>query len=111
MKLCVDETLRSLQLYGADCSASFELNGYLVPEVINGIYDFIETVIECCLKSLRNILFYIGYENDKYCVNVSVSCDEDLSRLCEKIPMLAVEHDDDGAWCLSLMFDKGGDNA
>lgn len=110
LKLCVDETVRSLQLYGADCSASFKLNGYLAPEVINGIYDFIETVIECCLKSLKGILIYIGHENGDYCVNISVWCDEDLSSLNEKIPMLVSEHDDDGAWCLSLLFDKGGDN-
>lgn len=110
LKLCIDETVRSLQLYGADCSASFKLRGYLIPDVINGIYDFIEAVIERCLKSLKGILFYIGYENGNYCVNISVQCDEELSSLSEKIPMLVSEQDDDGAWCLSLLFDKGGDN-
>lgn len=110
LKLCIDETVRNLQLYGADCSAKFEINGYIIPEVINGIYDFIEEVIECCLNSLKGILFYIGYEEENYCVNISVQCDEELSSLKGKIPMLVLEHDDDETWCLSLLFDKGGDN-
>lgn len=110
LRLCIDETVRSLQLYGADCSAVFKLSGYLVAEVINGIYDFIETVTECCLKSLESILFYVGQEDGNYCVNISVRCDEALSVLNEKIPMLVSEIDDDGTWCLSLLFDKGGDN-
>lgn len=110
LKLCIDETVRNLRLYGADCSANFELSGYLTSEVINGIYDFIEEVIERSLKSLKSILFYIGYEDENYCVNISVQCDEELSRLSEKIPMLVSERDDDGTWCLSLLFDKGGDN-
>lgn len=110
LKLCVDETIRSLQLYGAACSVVFDINGYLVPEVINGIYDFLEEVIECSLNSLKGILIYIGCENNNYRVNISVSCDEELSALNEKIPMLVSELDDDGAWCLSLEFDKVGDS-
>lgn len=110
LKLCLEETMRSLQLYGVDCSINFTVDDYLLPEVINGIYDFVEAVIEQCLKSMKSILLFIGKENESYCVNISVQCSEDMSSLEEKIPMLMWEHDDDGTWCLSLLFDKGGEN-
>lgn len=110
LKLCIDETARSLQLHGVDCSVNFEINGYLLPEIINGIYDFIEIVIEHCLNSMKSILFFVGREEEKYCVNISVQSDEDFSLLNEKIPILVLEHDEDGVWCLSLSFDKDGES-
>lgn len=110
LKLCLDETARSLQLYGVDCCVNFELCGSIPTETINEIYEFVETVIEHCLKSMKGILFFIGQESEGYCANISVRCDEDLSLLNERIPMLISEYDEDGTQCLSLLFDKGGEN-
>lgn len=110
LKLCLDETVRSLQLYGVNCSMNFTVDDYLLPDVINGIYDFIETVIEHCIKSMKSILLFIGKENESYYANISVQCKEDMSLIGEKIPMLISEYDDDDTWCLSLLFDKGGEN-
>lgn len=109
LRLCLDETVRSLQLYGVNFSMNFTINAYLLPDVINGIYDFVEAVIEHCLKSMKSILIFIGEEGENYCVNISVQCMEDMSSLEKKIPMLISEYDDDDTWCLSLLFDKGGE--
>lgn len=59
---------------------------------------------------MKSILFFVGREEEKYCVNISVQSDEDFSLLNEKIPILVSEHDEDGVWCLSLSFDKDGES-
>lgn len=107
--LCIDETAKNLVMYGIDCKVNFDVCGVLLPVVADEIYDFIEMVLEHILDSGKYMFIYVGKSNGCFQVNISVRCDGDFSRLCEQIPMLSAERDDDGIWYLSLTFEKGGE--
>lgn len=103
LRLCLNESVSGLKLYGVGCRTEIHFNGAQPPsEKVIMIYDLFEAVIEAGLNSLSSLLLFAESNGETLSVNISAACDEDISELRERFPSLEIERDDDGIWCLSL---------
>ncbi len=95
LRLCFNESIESLTLYGVECRALINGEILLAMEQATQIYDLFEAVVEAGLESLESLLICVEI-NDRIEVNIGVSCKESLSSLKERFPDLEWMQDEDG---------------
>ncbi len=95
LRLCFNESVESLSLYGVECRALVDGEAQIASQQATQIYDLFETVVEAGLESLGSLL--ISVEVREWIeVNLCVSCKESLCRLREQFPALEWMRDEDG---------------
>ena len=94
LRLCFNESVENLNLYGMECAVSINGDGRFPMKQAMQIYDLFEAVVETGIKSIRSLLFSIEI-NAFIEVNVCVSCTESLCRLKEQFPGIECTQDDD----------------
>ncbi len=95
LRLCFNESIESLTLYGVECRALIDGKSLLAMEQATQIYDLFEAVVEAGLESLESLLISVEIK-DWIEVNICVSCKEDLCGLKERFPALEWMQDEDG---------------
>ena len=104
LRLCLNESAANLALCGVDCKISVTLENALSPAQANAVYDLFEAAAELSLDSLRSMLLFARQEGDAVRINLSAACDEDLTALQGRFPMLCVIRDEDRLWYLTAVF-------
>ena len=94
LRLCFNESVENLNLYGMECAVSINGDGRFPMKQAMQIYDLFEVVVETGIESIRSLLFSIEI-NAFIEVNVCVSCTESLYRLKEQFPGIECTQDDD----------------
>lgn len=107
LRLCLNESVSNLRLYGVDCQANLELEGQLGQETAYRIYDLFEAVVESTLPELNALLFYAGAQDDAVLVRIGVLGGGDDAELLERFPSLSRETDDDGIRYYSCTLEGG----
>jgi len=117
LELCLEETIRNLELSGAaagffvskespPCSLSQMAGKMISSETAIRIYDFCEAVIEETLDSLSALTVSLKQENEKLILSISAECEANLTEAAERYGAEA-EQDFDGAWLLSFSGEGG----
>ncbi len=96
LRLCLNESVSNLRLYGVSCQANLELEGQLRQETAYMIYDLFETVVEATLSELSSLLFYAGGQDGLISVRIGVLGGGDDTELLKRFPQLSREMDEDG---------------
>lgn len=125
LRLAMEESLRSLELLGADSALYIRTGEMLSAEAAIGIYGFFEDVIEDALDSLEALDARIvmrentkaGGEigsqtgsqtgNKEIRIAMSVTCRQNLQPLQERYPTADISCED-GEWQLMLRMRMGG---
>ena len=95
LRLCFNESIESLTLYGVECRALIDGESLLAMEQATQIYDLFEAVVEAGLESLESLLISVEIKNWIE-VNICVSCQETLCGLKERFSTLEWMRDEDG---------------
>ena len=109
LRLCLNESAVNLRLCGAECKAVFNVEGPLSADCANTVYDLFEAVIEKSFDSLSMLLLFAEEKKEKIVINIGVCCEEELFSLKSAFPLLDVEKDDDGLFCLGLELERFGE--
>lgn len=109
LRLCLNESAVNLRLCGAECKAVFNVEGQLSADCANTVYDLFEAVIEKSFDSLSMLLLFAEEKKEKIVINIGVCCEEELFSLKSTFPLLDVEKDDDGLFCLGLDLERFGE--
>lgn len=104
-RLCLNESVENLNLYGVDCKALVKGDGQLSFEQAAKAYDLFETVVEATLDSLHSLLISIE-SGEPMEVNLCISAAEPLCNLPEQIPGLQWEQDEDGLQYITRKLKK-----
>lgn len=120
LKLCFEETIRNLELYGVE--ASFQIikedkdlalpkkelqdEKMISEESAVRVYDFYEAVIETVLDSLSALAATLEQKADRLVLHISAECEEDLTEMACCYGAEA-EQDFDGAWLLTFSVEGG----
>ncbi len=107
LRLCFNESIESLNLYGVECRALIDGEILLAMEQAMQIYDLFEAVVETGLESLRSLLLSVEIR-DHIEVNICVSCKESLSSLKERFPALEWMQDEDDLQYILCKTKKSG---
>ena len=107
LRLCLNESVSNLRLYGVDCQANLELEGQLGQETAYRIYDLFEAVVESALPELNALLFYAGAQDDAVSVRIGVLGGGDDAELLGRFPGLSRETDEDGIHYYSCTLEGG----
>ena len=107
LRLCLNESMANLQLYGVACQVNWELEGQLPQETGYAVYDLFEAVVEVTCTELSSLLFYAGEQNGLIAVRISVLGSGDDSMLLERFPQLNRETDEDGIRYYSCTLEGG----
>ena len=107
LRLCLNESLTSLELYGVQCAVTLQMEGALPVSTATGIYDLFEAVVEVSLPTLSHLLLYGEDTGTAIQVNLVADCDTDLTVLCSRFPQLELEQDEDGIWYLTRQMERG----
>ena len=107
LRLCLNESVSNLRLYGVDCQANLELEGQLGQETAYRIYDLFEAVVESTLPELNALLFYAGAQDDAVSVRIGVLGGGDDAELLGRFPGLNQETDEDGIRYYSCTLEGG----
>ena len=107
LRLCLNESLTSLELYGVQCAVTLQMEGALPVSTATGIYDLFEAVVEVSLPTLSHLLLYGEDTGTAIQVNLVTDCDTDLTVLCSQFPQLELEQDEDGIWYLTRQMERG----
>ena len=107
LRLCLNESLTSLELYGVQCAVTLQMEGALPVSTATGIYDLFEAVVEVSLPTLSHLLLYGEDTGTAIQVNLVADCDTDLTVLCSQFPQLELEQDEDGIWYLTRQMERG----
>ncbi len=94
LRLCFNESIESLTLYGVECRALIDGEMLLATDKATQIYDLFEAVVETGLESLESLLISVEI-TDWIEVNICVSCKETLCGLKERFPSLEWMQDED----------------
>ena len=105
LRLCLNESVENLNLYGVDCKALVKGDGQLSFEQAAKAYDLFETVVEATLDSLHSLLISIE-SGEPMEVNLCISAAEPLRNLPEQIPGLQWEQDEDGLQYITRKLKK-----
>ena len=105
LRLCLNESVENLNLYGVDCKALVKGDGQLSFEQAAKAYDLFETVVEATLDSLHSLLISIE-SGEPMEVNLCISAAEPLCNLPEQIPGLQWEQDEDGLQYITRKLKK-----
>ena len=87
LRLCLNESVENLNLYGVNCKALVKGDGQLSFEQAAKAYDLFETVVEATLDSLHSLLISIE-SGEPMEMNLCISAAEPLRNLPEQIPGL-----------------------
>ena len=107
--LCLNESIEGLSLYNVKSAVNLNIKESISPKSANLIYDLFEAVIEESLENLSCILLFAEKSDNKLIINISVSCDSDLTALSDCFKNLETECDEDGIRYITLSL-KEGDN-
>ncbi len=107
LRLCFNESIESLTLYGVECRALIDGKILLTMEQATQIYDLFEAVVEAGLESLESLLISVEIR-DWIEVNICVSCKEVLCGLKERFPTLEWMQDEDGLQYIIHKLEKTG---
>ncbi len=94
LRLCFNESIESLTLYGVECRALIDGEMLLATDKATQIYDLFEAVVETGLESLESLLISVEI-TDWIEVNICVSCKETLCGLKERFLSLEWMQDED----------------
>ncbi len=94
LRLCFNESVESLNLYGVACKARIVSERLFSIEQATKIYDLFEAVIEAGLESLKSLLISVEQE-DGIEVNLCVSCAKPLDELKNRFSSLFWTQDED----------------
>ena len=108
LRLCFNESIEGLTLYGVECRALIDGELLLAMEQATQIYDLFEAVVEAGLESLESLLISVE-TRDWIEVNICVSCKEALCGLKERFPTLEWMQDEDGLQYIVHKLEKSGD--
>lgn len=95
LRLCLNESVENLLLYGVECKAIVNGEARLDIECATKCYDLFEAVAEADPDSLNSLLIYINADKDIK-LNICVSVDKPLNKLKERFPEIEWEQDEDG---------------
>ena len=107
LRLCFNESIECLNLYGVECRALIDGEILLAMEQAAQIYDLFEAVVEMGLESLESLLISVEIR-DWIEVNICVSCKETLRGLKERLPALEWMQDEDGLQYIIHKLEKSG---
>ena len=107
LRLCFNESIECLNLYGVECRALIDGEILLTTEQAAQIYDLFEAVVEIGLESLESLLISVEIR-DWIEVNICVSCKEPLCGLKERLPALEWMQDEDGLQYIIHKLEKSG---
>ena len=107
LRLCLNESVSNLRLYGVECQANLELEGQLEQDVAYAVYDLFEAVAETTLPGLSSLLFYAGERDGAIAVRIGVLGSGDFAELLERFPQLSQETDEDGICYFSCTLEGG----
>ncbi len=107
LRLCFNESIECLNLYGVECRALIDGKILLATEQAAQIYDLFEAVVEIGLESLESLLISVEIR-DWIEVNICVSCKEPLCGLKERLPALEWMQDEDGLQYIIHKLEKSG---
>ena len=107
VRLCLNESISNLRLYGVDCQANLELKNQLRQETAYAIYDLFEAVVEATLSELSSLLFYAGGQDGLISVRIGVLGGGDDIELLKRFPQLSQETDEDGIRYYSCTLEGG----
>lgn len=107
LRLCLNESVSNLRLYGLDCQANLELEGQLQQETAYAVYDLFEAVVEAALPGLSSLLFYAGEQDQLISVRIGVLGGGDYAELLERFPQINLETDEDGICYFSCTLEGG----
>ena len=110
LRLCLNESVENLNLYGVTCRALVGGNGLLSIEQAAQIYDLFEAVVEAGLKSLQSLLLSIEV-TEWIEVDICVSGTELLCGLEEQFPSIEWEQDEDGLQYIIQKLEKSGEGS
>ena len=105
LRLCLNESIENLNLYGADCKALVTGSGQLTVEQAAQAYDLFEAVVEASLESLQSLLISIEVR-EQVQVNFCVSGAQILCGLSTQFPGLEWEQDEDGLQYIMQKLEK-----
>ena len=95
LRLCLNESVESLNLYGVECMAFVNGDGSFTMEQATQIYDLFEAVVEEGLESLKSLLISIEIKQSVE-VNICALSTKLLCRLKERFPAIEWVQDEDG---------------
>ncbi len=107
LRLCFNESMESLSLYGTKCKSVIDGEQSLALQQATQIYDLFEAVVETGLDSLQSLL--ISVEISKQIeVNICVSCQESLESLEKRFPAIEWTLDEDGLQYITCVLKIAG---
>ena len=95
LRLCFNESVENLSLYGVDCSVHINGDRQLTVDQAAQVYDLFEAVVEAEFDSLHALLIFVDV-GEQVEVNLCVSGAQSLCNLNTQFPGLEWEQDDDG---------------
>lgn len=107
LRLCLNESISNLRLYGVKCQANLELEGRLPQETAYVVYDLFEAVAESTLSERASLLFYAGAQDGSIAVRIGVLGGGDGGKLLERFSQLTLETDEDGIRYYSCILEGG----
>lgn len=107
LRLCLNESVSNLRLYGVECQAILELDGQLEQNVAYAVYDLFEAVVETTLPGLSSLLFYAGERDGAIAVRIGVLGCGNYDELPERFLQLSQETDEDGIRYFSCTLEGG----
>ena len=110
LRLCFNESIESLILYGVKCRALIDGDSLLAMEQAAQIYDLFEAVVEAGLESLESLLISVEIR-DWVEINICVSCKGSLCGLKGRFPALEWTQDEDGLQYFTQKAGKMGAKA
>lgn len=108
VKFCIEESIRNLSLYGADCSFLCCSNGIISGKTAMRIYDCFEEVVEKALDGLTVLSAHLKLQGNMAAFHLSVECQESLADIAVG-QGASIEQDFDGSWLVSLVLPVGGE--
>ena len=108
VQFCIEESIRNLSLYGAECSFMSCCDGVISGDTAMRIYDCFEEVVEKTLDGLTALSAHLKLQGNKAAFHLSVECQESLADIAV-VQGASVEQDFDGAWLISLDLPVGGE--
>ena len=95
LRLCLNESVENLNLYGVDCKAFVHGDRQLTIEQAAQAYDLFEAVVEAGLESLRSLLIFIEAGSEAE-LRLCAADTRSLSGLQEQFPGVEWELEEDG---------------
>ena len=95
LRLCLNESVENLNLYGVDCKAFVHGDRQLTIEQAAHAYDLFEAVVEAGLESLRSLLIFIEAGSEAE-LRLCAADTRSLSGLQEQFPGVEWELEEDG---------------